>query len=53
MAHKCTHCHGNGRAVCPRCGGSGYFTDKSICYFCHGNKTVVCPACNGKGEVED
>lgn len=53
MSHYCRNRGGDGKATCPRCGGTGEFTDGSTCYYCHGEGYVECRACEGTGVIED
>lgn len=59
MAHKCSHCKGEGYTTCKRCGGTGTFSSHGLfhkeetCPHCDGRRYVKCPVCNGSGKVED
>lgn len=59
MAHKCSHCKGEGYTPCNRCGGTGKFNSHGLfqkeetCPHCDGRRYVKCPVCNGTGKVED
>lgn len=51
--HSCSCCSGSGKMKCPRCDGTGSFTDGSKCYYCQGAGRVECKACDGTGIIRD
>lgn len=51
--HSCRCCSGSGMMRCPRCAGTGSFTDGSTCYYCKGAGEVECNACGGTGIIRD
>lgn len=48
----CATCSGDGKTVCPRCGGSGrelIMSTVAACSQCGGSGTVACATCGGNG----
>ena len=51
--HSCSCCSGSGMMKCPRCDGTGSFTDGSKSYYCQGSGKVECKECDGTGIIGD